>query len=128
MQIFHRSPLVLLAALSALPLNGACRSGGCPVDHSELVSMDPPIDCLHVVGADGQSQCDTASLSITNNCTETLTFPEGWTPNGGKLVFPPGTSGVFDALLSMRRTRDNYEFSALLGSQTITFVVRTIPN
>jgi hypothetical protein len=105
---------------------GGCTSGGCLVDHSELISMDPSVACLQVKGADdGSSQCVDASLEITNNCSDTLTFADGWTNNGGKLVFPPGTSGYYDAKSTMKVAPHQYVTTATLGQDTITFVIKT---
>jgi protein gp37 len=103
-------------------------SGGCPLDHSELISMDPQVSCLDVKGnKKGGGQCVTASLLIQDNCSESLQFAAGWTANGGKLIFAPGTGGHYDALESMQTASNHWETTATLGPQTIKFTVKTYP-
>jgi hypothetical protein len=114
----------LLGVASLLSGFAGC-FGGCPLDHSELLSMIPNESCLEVKGGDGSSQCVDASLWVTNNCTDTLTFADGWTANGGKLVFYPGESGYYDAKSSMKAASNQYVTTAVLGQETITFTIRT---
>jgi hypothetical protein len=87
--------------------------------------MNPNESCLVVKGGDGSSQCVEADLLITNNCTDTLTFADGWTANGGKLVFYPGESGHYDAKSTMKVASNQYVTTAVLGQQTITFTIKT---
>jgi hypothetical protein len=118
--ILHRLAF-LLASVSGC-------SGGCPLDHSELLSMNPNEPCLEVKGETGtSSQCVDANLVISNNCANTLIFADGWTANGGKLVFGPGESGHYDTRSSMKVAPNQYVTTAVLGQQTITFTIRTYP-
>ncbi len=120
--------LVLVAAIFAVYPTPGCvfTTGGCPIDHSELTSIEPVIDCLNVKGnKSGGGQCVTASLLVENNCSDSLQFAAGWTRNGGKLTFAPGESGHYDALESMKTGPDLWETTATLGSVTIELRIKT---
>jgi hypothetical protein len=123
----HDRLLLLMVLVSLQGLCGCIFGGGCPLDHSELSAMDPEVACLKVEGRRGSGQCVNASLSITNNCADTLTFADGATEDLGRLVFSPGESGVYDAKSSMQVSPNHWETVATLGSQTIKFTIKTYP-
>jgi len=117
---------MLLATAITAWFTVGCASGGCPLDHSELASMEPVVDCLDVKGnKSGGGQCVTASLLIKNGCTESLQFASGWTKNGGQLTFAPGESGHYDALEAMETSSNHWETTAALGSEAIKFTITT---
>jgi hypothetical protein len=93
--------------------------------------MNPNESCLVVHGVGPNGQCVTAHVFVSNNCTDTLTFADGWTPNGGKLVFYPGESGYYDANANMKVDSkvdsSLWVTTAVLGQETITFTIRTYP-
>jgi hypothetical protein len=120
--------VVLAAVLATQGLSG-CLGGGCPLGRTEVLSVDPAIDCLQVTGNDAATkQCVTASVRIVNNCSEALAFAIGETNFGGKLQFPPGSSGVYDASSSMQVSPNNWRLDATLGVQALIITLRTHPN
>ena len=117
--------VVCAAVLANLGLSG-CLGGGCPLGRTEVLSVDPAIDCLQVTGNDAATkQGATASVRIVNNRSEALAFAIGEANFGGKLQFPPSSSGVYDASPSMQVSLNNWRLDATLGVQAVTITLRT---